>query len=112
MDLELGWTGTGFRGKLSLPQKEEILSEGSVLGWSEGGEGQTLDFSVNSLLFTYNTQLPANDESPEAKWAGIHWADCSAAIRRLQQAGPDVSTPHTDFLRATRYSRSCQETHS
>lgn len=33
-------------------------------------EGQTADFSANSFLFSYNTQLHANDKSPEAKRAG------------------------------------------
>lgn len=69
-----------------------------MLGWGERGGRGAPDFSVNSFLFSYNTKLPANDESPEAKWAGIHGADCcllstdSAAIRRLQQPWPTVST--------------------
>lgn len=41
-----------------------------MLCWGERGGGP--DFSVNSFLVSYNTQLYANDERPEAKWAKMH----------------------------------------
>lgn len=58
---------------------------------------------MNSFLFSYNIQLPANDESPEAKGAGTHGTQTSAA------ALANCFHSDTDFLRATRYSLSRQD---
>lgn len=79
--------------------------------WVSAGLGwKTPDFSVNSFLFSYNTQLPANDESPEAKWAGIRKGVGGRLLLAQSQQPSDVcSSPGRLFplrLRIPRYSLS------
>lgn len=109
MDWDFFWIKT-----IQQRTERRVATQGQSWVWVKGWRGQrgggTPDFSVNSFLFPYNTQLPANDESPEAKWAGMHGADC--AQHRLSSHQASAAAPancfhsDTDFVRAMRYSLS------
>lgn len=57
-------------------------NDGSVRCWGEEEEASP-DFPLNSFLFSSNTQLHANDESPEAKV--VLGCTCAGCVQQTQQ---------------------------